>query len=93
MRTVNGPPRFSMLEDLRHYLIEHGSKLPDLNDPKCPTAFVEKIIASQYLSLSSFISSVLSSQQWDLSRQEDMAKFSLSMAEQQWSDLPLGNGD
>ena len=33
------------------------------------------------------MSSVLSTQQWDLSRQEDMAKFSLSMVEQQWSDI------
>jgi hypothetical protein len=33
------------------------------------------------------MSSVLSSQQWDLSRQDDMAKFTIDTVEQQWSDI------
>jgi hypothetical protein len=84
---INGPSRSSMLDDLRYYLSEHGLNLPDLSNPKCPSFFVEKIVASQYLTLTSFMSSLLSTQQWDLSRQEDMARFSLNKVEQQWSDI------
>ncbi|KAF2477477.1 uncharacterized protein BDR25DRAFT_390088 [Lindgomyces ingoldianus] len=85
--TKKGPPRHSMLDDIRHYLIAHTSALPSLDDAGCAAVFVEKIVASHYLVLSSFMSSALSLQQWDLSRQEDLANFDISIVEQQWSDI------
>jgi hypothetical protein len=82
-----GPPRSSMLEDMLYYLVEHGGRLPSLDDPACVAVFAQKIVASHYLSLTSFMTSILSSGQWHLSRQDNMSKFNIATAEQQWSDI------
>jgi len=86
-KTVHGLSRQSMLDDLRYYLTAYGHKLPDLNDVRCPSVFITKIVAGHYNSLMSFMSSVLSAQQHDLSRQDDMARFSIGTVEQRWSDI------
>lgn len=83
-----GPPRLSMLDDLRFYLTNHGQQLsPHTKQAFCAAQFVQKIAASHYLTLSTFMGSVLSHEQWQLSRRPDMSTFKLETAEQQWSDI------
>lgn len=61
-----------------------------INDPRSPTLFAQKIVANHYLSLGTFVSSVISHQHWDHSRQRGLKnedKFDVEVVEQVWSDI------
>ncbi|ORY10460.1 hypothetical protein BCR34DRAFT_348303 [Clohesyomyces aquaticus] len=83
----NGPLRSSMFSDLKHYLTLYNASLPQPGGAESPMLFAKKIVASHYLSLSSFMTSALSHQQWDFSRRDDMSHFDISAVEQSWSDI------
>lgn len=85
MKTKAGPTRASLLEDVCFYL-ENYAGLLDLQDVESVALVAKKIAASHYHQLHDFVRSVVSSTQWQLSRQENLNRFDASQAEAQRSD-------
>ena len=83
-----GPPRTSMLDDMCFYIQRHQNLLSNDN-PDCVALFAQKIVASQYLLHSEFLSSSISYVQFHLSRQNriQLEYFSNDFVEAQWSDM------
>lgn len=80
------PSRSSFMDDMGFYLLNH-SKLVDLTCPKPLRVFMEKLVASHFLKLSSFMQSNMELLQWNLSRHQNLTGFDISAAEEQWSDV------
>jgi hypothetical protein len=79
-------PMTSFLEDISFYLRTHSSTL-DLSNPGSLRVFMDKIVASHFLKLAEFLQSTIEVVQWNLSRHQDLTSFTVSAAEEQWSDI------
>jgi hypothetical protein len=83
-----GPPRTSMRDDLIHYWNVHYSLFPSLSSPEIATFFLRKIAASHYMQLLQWVGSVISAQEWSLSRKDSLK---IASVEAQWSGLQALN--
>jgi hypothetical protein len=91
LKAPSGPPRTSLRDDLVYYWNTHYSLIPSLSVPSDTTLFPRKIIASHYMLLLTSIRSVLSSQEWQLSRRDDLSAMQINYVEAQWSDIQALN--
>lgn len=65
---------------------KHAGSL-DLTRPESLRVFIEKIVASHFLTLANFLQTNVEVVQWHLSRRQDLAFFAVPAAEQLWSDI------
>ncbi|KAL4875212.1 hypothetical protein BJY04DRAFT_167406 [Aspergillus karnatakaensis] len=86
LKHQTGPPRSSMLDDISFYLQTYGYTF-DLTNPLSVRTILEKIIASHYTLTAKYLRETIELVQWNLSRQQNLAIFSNSTAEEQWSDI------
>lgn len=86
LRVQAGPPRTSLLDDLLFYLQNHVSVYLT-QGPKPIRVFVEKLIASHFLTLVEFLQANVEVVQWHLSRRKDLTAVIVSAAEELWSNF------
>lgn len=81
------PSHASFLEDMAFYLLHHSRTLDLETSPKPLRVFMEKMVASHYLKLASFMQANMELLQWNLSRHQNLTGFAVATAEEQWSDV------
>ncbi|KAF4976451.1 hypothetical protein FZEAL_6889 [Fusarium zealandicum] len=85
MECLSGPPRTSMLDDLRYYLQQHSRHL-DLDEADAPLLFIQKIIAQQYAQGLEVSRTTVLNAQLDLSGFQDLSSFESDNVELKWSN-------
>ncbi|KAK4188498.1 hypothetical protein QBC35DRAFT_382402 [Podospora australis] len=86
MRTREGPPRTSMLDDLVFYIEKHFD-LFDSIGLDATLSLAQKIVASHYRQHVGFIQALISHVEHSMSRQENLDIFNTTTVEKQWSDV------
>jgi hypothetical protein len=86
-KTLQGPPRTSLADDLCFYLTTH-SALPGLTweTPEIVAIFAKKIIASLYVRHFDHLRKTVGRSQLLMQRQSDFAELDLAAVESNWSD-------
>ena len=72
---TKGPPRSSPFDDLRYYFENHSDMLQLSEQPESCTAFVLKLVASEYVLLTQYMYTLSSLLSWLLSRRQTFHDF------------------
>jgi hypothetical protein len=80
-----------MRDDLVYYFNTHYAILPSLSSPKIAALFLKKITASHYMQLHHSIRSIVSSQEWNISRRGNLSSGEVGFVEGQWFDFQALN--
>ena len=77
-----------MREDLCHYLQTHADLICDeLDDPIAVSAFLKKIVASQYMQVINHSAGIIRSLEWPLLHKGHSKYVEMQWAEGRWSDI------
>jgi hypothetical protein len=85
------PPRTSIFDDIVYYCKHHSSMLRIGDDPLISTIFLQKIIASHYMTLIKYVKSLLNHLSFRLSQRTKLGDLNTDWVENGWSDLQVWN--